>query len=72
MAIQFLTQSRRPIINGAFEKCDKKPKVVIVTLIESGSQHETDRVSLEFAKDFVKADPSAYRLRSELVLNGAR
>ena len=70
IAIEFLTQSRRPMMNGAFEKCGKRPKMVIVTLMEGDPQHEVDRVKLDFTKDFVMADASGYRLRSELVLNG--
>jgi hypothetical protein len=68
--IEFLTQSRRPVINGLLEKCDRRPKTVIVTLLES--DHESDSVSLDFAKDFKIADSSAYSLRSELVLNRPR
>jgi hypothetical protein len=65
--IEFLTQSRRPVVNGILEKCNRRPKTVIVTLVES--DHEYDSVSLDFAKDFKMADSSAYALRSELVLN---
>ena len=65
--IEFLTQSRRPVLLGSLgEKCDRRPKTVVVTLVE-GDQ-EVDRISLDFAKDFVAADPTAYTLRSELVL----
>jgi hypothetical protein len=71
--IDFLTQSRRPVVNGILEKCDRRPKTVIVTLVGSDQDHENereyDRVSLDFAKDFRMADPTAYALRSELVLN---
>jgi hypothetical protein len=70
--IEFLTQSRRPIVNGILEKCNRKPKTVIVTLAASAQDHEYDRVSLDFIKDFKMADPSAYTLRSEVVLNGSR
>ena len=70
--IEFLTQSRRPIVNGLLERCDRRPKTVIVTLAASDQDHEYDRVSLDFAKDFKMADPSAYTLRSELVLNASR
>jgi hypothetical protein len=65
--IEFLTQSRRPVINGLLEKCNRRPKTVIVKLLEG--DHEYDTVSLDFAKDFKMADSSAYTLRSELVLN---
>jgi len=45
---------------------------VIVTLVGSDEGREYDRVSLDFAKDFRMTDPTAYALRAELVLNGAR
>jgi hypothetical protein len=69
--IEFLTQGRRPVVNGILEKCNRRPKTVIVTLVESDGDHEYDRVSLDFAKDFKMADSSAYALRSELVLSGS-
>ena len=70
LPIEFLTQSRRPVVNGLFEKCDRKPTSVVVTLVENGRDQEDDRVSLDLARDFKKADPSAYDLRSEIVLKG--
>jgi len=71
--IDFLTQSRKPIVNGFGEKCNRKPKTVIVTLVEAGQNHEYDRVCLDFAKDFKMADLSPYyTLKSELVLDGSR
>ncbi len=67
--IPFLTQSRAPILMGNLrEKCDRKPKTIVVTLNQS--DHEADRISLEFPKDFRMEDPSAYTLRSEIVLHG--
>lgn len=69
--IEFLTQSRRPVVNGLLEKCNRRPKTVIVTLVGSDGDHEYDRISLDFAKDFKMTDASAYALRSELVLNGS-
>jgi hypothetical protein len=68
--IEFLTQSRRPVVNGLFEKCDRKPTSVVVVLVATGSDQEYDRVSLSLARDFTMADASAYALRSEIVLNG--
>jgi hypothetical protein len=70
--IQFLTQLRGPVINGYFEKCGRKPKTVIVTLIESDQSHEYDNVSLDFGKDFKIADSGTYILRSQLLLDGSR
>ena len=70
--IAFLTQSRRPIVNGILEKCTRRPKTVIVRLVESNQNQEYDKVSLDFAKDFTMEDPSAYTLRRELVLGGSR
>jgi hypothetical protein len=69
--IEFLTQSRRPVLNGnLFEKCKRKPKTVVISLIATDHNEEYDRVSLDFAKDFKMVDLSAYALRSEVVLNG--
>jgi hypothetical protein len=69
--IPFLTQSRAPVLIGSLmEKCDRKPKAVVVTLWEGDQNQEYDRVSLALAKDFKMADPSAYTPRSEIVLSG--
>jgi hypothetical protein len=65
--IDFLTQSRRPVI-----KCNRRPKTVIVTLVARDQDHEYDRVTLDSAKDFKMTGPSTYTLRSEVVLNGSR
>src|SRR4029077_12605729 len=67
--IPFLTQSRAPVLIGTLlEKCDRKPKIVVVTLMEGDQEY--DRVSLDLAKDFKMADPSAYALRSVMLLHG--
>jgi hypothetical protein len=69
--VGFLTQSRRPLLVGSLgEKCDRKPETVVVTLVGSDPSQEYDRVSLDLKKDFKMADPTAYTLRSEIVLNG--
>src|SRR6202790_1589023 len=70
--IPFLTQSRAPGLLGVREKCDRKPETVVVTLMEADQErdHEYDRVSLDLAKDFKMTDPSAYALRSEMMLPG--
>jgi hypothetical protein len=71
--IPFLTQSRAPVLIGnLLEKCDRKPKTVFVTLVEADqeSEREYDRVSLDLARDFKMADPSAYALRSAILLHG--
>ena len=71
--IPFLTQSRAPGLFGIREKCDRKPKTVVVTLLKADQEgdHEYDRVSLDLDKDFKMADPSAYALRSEILLHGS-
>lgn len=53
-------------------KCDRKPKTVVVTLLRGGQNQEYERVSLDLTKDFKMADPSAYTLPTEIVLNGPR
>jgi hypothetical protein len=67
--IPFFTQSRAPIVDGSFGKCGRKPKTVLVTLIDA--DHEYDRVSLDLAKDFTMTDPSAYTVRSGILLHGS-
>jgi hypothetical protein len=59
------------VVNGILEKCNRRPKTVIVTLVESDGDREYDRVSLDFAKDFKMVDSSAYALQSDLVLSGS-
>ena len=66
--IPFLTESRRPVLVNLPEKCDRKPETVVVSLVEA--DHEYDHVSLELARDFKLADPSAYAPRSAIVLRG--
>ena len=69
MQIPFLTQSRAPVLIGnLLEKCDRKPETVVVTLVEADQEY--DHVSLDLARDFTLADPSAYAPRSEIVLHG--
>ena len=69
--IPFLTQSRAPMLIGnLLEKCDRKPKTVVVTLLEGDQNEERGSVSLDLATDFTKADPSAYTPRAEIVLSG--
>jgi len=70
--VEFLTQSHRPVVNGMFEKCNRRPKTVIVTLVEGDEGHGYDPVSLDFAKDFKIADSGTYILRSQLLLDGSR
>jgi hypothetical protein len=69
MQIPFLTQSRAPgLIGNLLEKCDRKPETVVVTLVDADQEY--DHVSLDLARDFKLADPSAYAPRSEIVLHG--
>ena len=69
--VEFLTQSRRPkLIGGLGEKCNRRPKTVIVTLVGSDLPQEYDRVSLDISKDFEMLYPGAYTLRSRLLLHG--
>ena len=58
------------LMGSLLEKCDRKPKTMVVTLLQGDQNQEYDRVSLDLTKDFKMADPSAYTLRTEIVLNG--
>lgn len=66
--IPFLTQSSAPVLGFGNYKCDLRPRTVVVELV--AGDHQYDRVSLDWAKDFKMADPTAYIVRSELILHG--
>jgi hypothetical protein len=69
--VEFITQSRRPLLVGTFrEKCDRRPKTVIVTLVGGDPAQEYNRLSLDLARDFRKTDSNTYALKSEIVLKG--
>ena len=71
--ILFFTQSRASahFLNGSIppDKCTRKPTTIVVSLI--ANDQEYDRVSLDMDKDFKKIEPSAYALRSEILLHGS-
>jgi hypothetical protein len=64
--IEFVTE-QSSIFSNLPTRCGRKPKTVIITLLENDEQ--SDQVFLDFVKSFKLADPSAYTLRSTLVLN---
>jgi hypothetical protein len=69
LQIPFLTQSPPPALFGnVLEKCERKPKTIVVSLMEA--DREDDRVALDLARDFRMVDASAYALRSEILLQG--
>lgn len=68
LSVDFLTQSRKPIVNGSFEKCKRRPASVIVTLVNSEGTHEYDRATFDFARDFMMADRTIYALKTEVSL----
>jgi hypothetical protein len=66
--VPFYTQSRGPKVNGLLEKCNRKPKSVVVTLLQGDEEH--DRLVLDLTKDFDSPFPNGYTLRSAVVLKG--
>jgi len=66
--IEFVTQ-QSSIFTNLPTRCGRKPKTVVITLLENDQQ--TEQVFLDFAKNFKLADPTAYALRSPVVLNAA-
>ena len=66
--IEFVTE-QSSIFANLPTRCGRRPKTVIITLLENDQQ--ADQVFLDFARNFQLADPSAYTLRSKLVLNAA-
>jgi hypothetical protein len=70
--IPFLTRDSEHVIFASLrDKCDRKPKSVVVTLLEGDQNEERDRISLDMAKDFTKADATAYTPRLDIVLRSA-
>lgn len=69
--IPFLTEYDEPVIFAEFRHKCRKPKSVVVTLLEGDQNEERDRISLDMAKDFTKADANAYKPRLDIVLHGA-
>ena len=67
--VEFVTM-QSSIFSNLPKRCGRKPQTIVITLLNN--DQESDQVFLDFAKDFKLADASAYALRSELVLNGAR
>lgn len=65
--LQFITKSSAPIRDGFFVRCKRKPESVTISLLGDDGR-ESDHVSLDFKKDFVSIDPSAYAPKSEIVL----
>ena len=69
--IPFLTEYQEPVIFAEFRHKCRKPKSVVVTLLEGYQNEERDRISLDMVKDFTKADANAYKPRLDIVLHGA-
>lgn len=65
--IEFVTM-QSSIFTNLPKRCGRKPKTVVITLLENDQQ--SDQVFLDLAKSFTMTDASAYSPRSELVLNG--
>lgn len=71
LPVDFLTQSRRPVLVGEWrQKCDRKPETIVVTLMGGDPLQEYDRVSLKLSSDFRQTDASGYASKSEIVLKG--
>jgi hypothetical protein len=66
--VPFYTQSRGPKVNGLLEKCNRKPRSVVVMLLQGDD--EQDRFVLDLTKDFDSPFPNGYTLRSPVVLKG--
>lgn len=69
LPLDFLTQSRGPIINRSFEKCNRKPETVVVKLLDATETREYARISLDFSKDFKLTYARVYSVKSEVVLH---
>jgi hypothetical protein len=65
--LEFVTE-QSSIFSNLPKRCGRKPQTVIITLLSGDDK--SDEASLDFARSFTMMDPSAYTLRSELVLDG--
>jgi hypothetical protein len=65
--LEFVTE-QSSIFSNLPKRCGRKPQTVIITLLSGDDK--SDEASLDFARSFTMVDPSAYTLRSELVLDG--
>lgn len=70
--LEFVTQSRRAIVDGIGEKCDRRPQSVLISLMPAAGEKAFDEISLIFLRDFKMVDASAYAPRYEIVLNRPR
>jgi hypothetical protein len=68
LAVPFFTQSRRAVINGVGEKCDRKPESVEVTL--SRGDEQDDSISMDLERDFSQNAAGTYMTTSKIVLYG--
>jgi hypothetical protein len=68
--LTFFTQSRKPIVEGTFGKCGRKPFTIIVILRDRERNREYDRITLDFKKDFKMVDSTTYLIKSDVVLKG--
>lgn len=67
--IEFVT-GHSSIFSNLPSRCKRKPTTIVITLLEN--DQESGELDLDFTRDFKMADPSAYTLRSDLVLEGPR
>jgi hypothetical protein len=68
--VPFLARTRTIYLNESIPlgKCGRKPKTIVVTLIDN--EREYDRVSLEMAREFDAVGSGDYALRSGILLRG--
>jgi hypothetical protein len=70
--LEFVTQSRGPIVDGIGGKCERRPQSVLISFMRDGGEKAADEISLIFPRDFKMVDASAYASRSQIVLNRPR
>jgi hypothetical protein len=66
--VEFLTESRKGLINNLGEKCNRRPQTVVLSVMIG--EQEADSISLDFVRDFEKSDASAYTAKREILLQG--
>ena len=64
--VEFVTE-KSSLFSNLPRRCSRRPQNIVITLLQG--EQKSDEVFLDFAKNFRMSDPSAYTLRSELVLD---
>lgn len=70
--VKFFTLSHGGILGEFLERCERKLKSVIVTLVSNDRSQEFDRLTLKLLTDFNEIESLNYASKAEIVLKGPK